>query len=46
MTKGHVVVFSHHTGKVFSYVTRDREKLPQNIHIGQDDAEMLSQETG
>jgi hypothetical protein len=41
MTEGYVAVFSHHTGRVFSVVTRDREKLLRDIRMSQDDAEML-----
>ena len=46
MTQGYVTVLPHRTGRVFGNVTRDGEKLLRNIHMGQDDAQMLSQETG
>lgn len=44
--KSYVAVRSHQTGRVFDDVTTAREKLPKNVHIGEDDAEMFSQETG
>ena len=46
MAKENVAVFSHETGRVFDELARDREKLLRNIHMGQDDAETLSQGTG
>jgi hypothetical protein len=39
MTKDYVALFSHQKGRVFGDMTRDRD-------MGQDDAGMLSQETG
>jgi hypothetical protein len=44
--KGYVAAFPHQTGRVFGDVMTAREKLSQNMHMDQDDAEMLSQETG
>jgi hypothetical protein len=46
MTKGYLAVLSHQRGSVFDDGTRDGEKMLRNIHMGQDDAEMFSQQTG